>query len=78
MTTRRGETHFELINQCNNDKHEKIIELKELVSSSKMTGKSLKRKLNQSRMLFTKLSPEHLGQITASKFKYNRSSVKGK
>lgn len=45
------------------------IELKELVSSNKMIGKGLKRKMSQSRTLFTKLSPDLLGQLIAPKFK---------
>lgn len=35
-----------------------------------MIGNGLKRKLNQSMMLFTKLSPSLLGQIIAPKLKY--------
>lgn len=59
---------------------ENMIEIKELVSSNKMIAKSLKGKVNQSRKMFTKLSPDLFGQISfwcknCTKISYNRSSV---
>lgn len=43
---------------------ENMIEIKELVSSNKMIAKSLNGKVNQSRKMFTKLSPDLFGQIS--------------